>query len=58
MSQHYILLIFNNISLLLTKNEKIYICGNFNQREKQNIINSEEKDDKEKNDKNKKKVAP
>ena len=45
----------NTISLLLTKNEKIYICGNFNQKEKQNIINNEEKDDKEKNDKNKKK---
>ena len=44
----------NTISLLLTKNNKIYICGNFNQKEKQNIINNEEKEEKEKNDKKKK----
>jgi hypothetical protein len=30
----------NTISLLLTKNNKIYICGNFNQKEKQNVINN------------------
>ena len=35
----------NTISLLITKKEKIYICGNFNQKEKENIINKEEKND-------------
>ena len=44
----------NTISILRTKNEKIYICGNFNQKEKQTIINNEEKEEKEKNDKKKK----
>ena len=44
----------NTISLLLTKNNKIYICGNFNQKEKQNVLNNEEKEEKEKNDKKKK----
>ena len=28
----------NTISLLITKKEKIYICGNYNPKEKQNII--------------------
>ena len=46
----------NTISLLITKKEKIYICGNFNQKEKQNIIKIEDKSQEEKNEnKNRKK---
>ena len=46
----------NTISLLVTKKEKIYICGNFNQKEKQNIIKIEDKSQEEKNEnKNRKK---
>ena len=33
----------NTISLLVTKKDKIYICGNFNQKEKENLINKEKK---------------
>ena len=46
----------NTISLLITKKGKIYICGNFSQKEKQNIINIEDKSKEEKNEnKNRKK---
>ena len=46
----------NTISLLITKKEKIYICGNFNQKEKENIIKIEDKSQEEKNEnKNRKK---
>ena len=37
----------NTISLLITKKGKIYICGNFNIKEKQNILNKEEKNENE-----------
>ena len=46
----------NSISVLITKKGKIYICGNFNQKEKSNIIVNEELEDKkEKEKKNQKK---
>ena len=46
----------NTISLLITKKEKIYICGNFNLKEKQKIINIEETNQNDQNEnKNKKK---
>ena len=46
----------NSISILITKKGKIYICGNFNQKEKSNIIKKEElEDEKEKEKENQKK---
>ena len=48
----------NTISLLITKKDKIYICGNYNPKEKQNLIETQEKenikDTKENKNKNKK----
>ena len=37
----------NTVSLLITKKGKIYICGNFNIKEKQNILNKEDKNENE-----------
>ena len=41
----------NTISILITKKEKIYVCGNFNIKEKQSLINGDEnKKENEDND--------
>ena len=45
----------NTISLLITKKEKIYICGNYNPKEKQNIIETQEKENIKDTNENKKK---
>ena len=46
----------NSISVLKTKRDKIYICGNFNIKEKQNILNQQDDNsEKEINEHNKKK---
>ena len=46
----------NSISVLKTKRDKIYICGNFNIKEKQNILNQQDDNsEKEINEVNKKK---
>lgn len=46
----------NSISVLKTRRDKIYICGNFNIKEKQNILNlQDDNSEKEINELNKKK---
>ena len=44
----------NTISLLITRKQKIYICGNFNQKEKQNLLFKDEKKENDENHKKKK----